>query len=93
MYNVCGNVCREAFSGFDAEAVAKYNEKKIISVSADYGIDLSLVRGAVDNSTRILEVIIPCPICCTILSNTWHNFQVLFFFFEEYFQVQFVYDN
>nr|XP_048325208.1 probable GMP synthase [glutamine-hydrolyzing] [Ziziphus jujuba var. spinosa] len=47
---------REAFSGFDAEAVGKYNEKKITSLSFDYGIELSLVRGAVDNSNRILEI-------------------------------------
>ncbi|XP_031125462.1 uncharacterized protein LOC116027843 [Ipomoea triloba] len=47
---------RDAFSGFDAEAVSKYTEKKITSVSADYGIELSQVRGAVDNSIRILEV-------------------------------------
>lgn len=57
-------ICREAFSGFDAEAVSKYNEKRIISVSAEYGIELSLVRGAVDNSTRILEVLFACPISC-----------------------------
>ncbi|KAF3450102.1 hypothetical protein FNV43_RR06182 [Rhamnella rubrinervis] len=49
-------VLREAFSGFDAEAVSKYNEKRILSVSAECGIELSLVRGAVDNSTRILEI-------------------------------------
>nr|GME00665.1 dual specificity protein kinase splA-like [Ipomoea batatas] len=49
---------RDAFSGFDAEAVSKYTEKKITSVSADYGIELSQVRGAVDNSIRILEVLI-----------------------------------
>ncbi|GAV75052.1 Adenine_glyco domain-containing protein [Cephalotus follicularis] len=49
-------VLREAFAGFDAETVAKYTEKKMASISADYGLDLSLVRGAVDNSTRILEV-------------------------------------
>lgn len=49
-------VCRDAFSGFDAEVVAKYNEKKITSISTDYNIELSLVRGAVDNASRILEV-------------------------------------
>lgn len=55
--NMCFYTCREAFSGFDAEAVGKYNEKKITSLSFDYGIELSLVRGAVDNSNRILEVL------------------------------------
>lgn len=49
--------CRDAFSGFDAEVVAKYNEKKIYSTSIEYGIELSQVRGVVDNSKRILEVI------------------------------------
>ncbi|XP_016447091.1 uncharacterized protein LOC107772117 [Nicotiana tabacum] len=47
---------RDAFSGFDPEIVAKYNEKKINSTSADYGIELSQVRGVVDNSKRILEI-------------------------------------
>ncbi|XP_065853879.1 uncharacterized protein [Euphorbia lathyris] len=47
---------REAFSGFDAEVVAKLSEKKIISISAEYGIDISQVRGVVDNSNRILQV-------------------------------------
>ncbi|GLT81282.1 hypothetical protein SLA2020_526740 [Shorea laevis] len=47
---------REAFSGFDAEIVAKYSEKKMTSISAEYGIDVRQVRGAVDNANRILEV-------------------------------------
>ncbi|XP_044495868.1 probable GMP synthase [glutamine-hydrolyzing] isoform X2 [Mangifera indica] len=47
---------REAFSGFDAEVVAKFNEKKIASISAEYGIVISQVRGVIDNSIRILEV-------------------------------------
>ncbi|KAJ7010259.1 hypothetical protein D5086_000653 [Populus alba] len=47
---------REAFSGFDAEVVAKFTEKKIASISAEYGIDTSQVRGVVDNSNKILEV-------------------------------------
>lgn len=50
------SLCRNAFSGFDAEAVSKYNEKKITSIGADYGVELSLIRGAVDNANRILEV-------------------------------------
>jgi DNA-3-methyladenine glycosylase I len=48
--------CREAFSGFDAEVVAKFTEKKIASISAEYGIDTSQVRGVVDNSNKIMEV-------------------------------------
>lgn len=47
---------REAFSGFDAETVSKFSEKKITSISSDYGIELSQVRGVVDNSNRILEI-------------------------------------
>ncbi|KAJ6307808.1 hypothetical protein OIU76_017574 [Salix suchowensis] len=47
---------REAFSGFDAEVVARFTEKKIASISAEYGIDTSQVRGVVDNSNKILEV-------------------------------------
>ncbi|KAJ7004446.1 uncharacterized protein [Populus alba] len=47
---------REAFSGFDAEIVSKFTEKKITSISAEYGLDISQVRGVVDNSNRILEV-------------------------------------
>ncbi|XP_031256067.1 uncharacterized protein LOC116114052 [Pistacia vera] len=49
-------IFREAFSGFDAEVVAKFNEKKITSIRAEYGIDISQVRGVVDNSIRILAV-------------------------------------
>ncbi|MCD7452612.1 hypothetical protein HAX54_017591, partial [Datura stramonium] len=40
---------KDAFSGFDPEIVSKYNEKKITSTSVEYGIELSQVRGAVDN--------------------------------------------
>ncbi|KAJ8758824.1 hypothetical protein K2173_000545 [Erythroxylum novogranatense] len=47
---------REAFSGFDPEVVSKFNEKKITSISAEFGIDISQVRGVIDNSNRILEV-------------------------------------
>lgn len=48
---------RNAFSGFDAEVVSTYSEKKINSISTEYHIELSLVRGAVDNSKRILQVL------------------------------------
>ncbi|XP_002530111.2 uncharacterized protein LOC8268051 [Ricinus communis] len=47
---------REAFSGFDAEIVAKFSEKKTTSISAEYGMEISQVRGVVDNSNRILQV-------------------------------------
>ncbi|CAN1166528.1 Probable GMP synthase [glutamine-hydrolyzing] [Linum perenne] len=47
---------REAFCGFDPDVVAKFNEKKINSVGLEYGIDICLVRGVVDNASRILEV-------------------------------------
>ncbi|GJY58134.1 DNA glycosylase [Tanacetum coccineum] len=47
---------REAFSGFDAEIVSKYSEKRITSISSEYGIEVSLVRGVVDNSKSIIEI-------------------------------------
>ncbi|KAL6206176.1 hypothetical protein ACLB2K_023425 [Fragaria x ananassa] len=47
---------RDAFSGFDAEAVANLTDKQMISICSEYGIDISRVRGVVDNSNRILEV-------------------------------------
>ncbi|KAF8369297.1 hypothetical protein HHK36_032692 [Tetracentron sinense] len=47
---------RDAFSEFDAEIVASFNERQITSICADYGIDLSRVRGVVDNSNRILQI-------------------------------------
>ncbi|CAN0911777.1 Probable GMP synthase [glutamine-hydrolyzing] [Linum grandiflorum] len=47
---------REAFCGFNPEVVSKFNEKKIGSVSLEYGIDICQVRGVVDNASRILEV-------------------------------------
>ncbi|CDP04102.1 unnamed protein product [Coffea canephora] len=47
---------RDAFSGFDAEILATFTEKKITSICTDYGIELSQVRGAVDNANRILEI-------------------------------------
>ncbi|KAM7270275.1 hypothetical protein ACFE04_029489 [Oxalis oulophora] len=49
-------IFREAFSEFDPEIVAKFSEKKITTTSSNYVIDIGLVRGAVDNSKRILEV-------------------------------------
>ncbi|KAE8731456.1 DNA glycosylase superfamily protein isoform 2 [Hibiscus syriacus] len=47
---------RDAFSGFDAETVAKFTEKQMSTTSTQYGIDISRVRGVADNSNRILEV-------------------------------------
>ncbi|KAK3023856.1 hypothetical protein RJ639_043987 [Escallonia herrerae] len=47
---------KDAFSGFDAEIVSKLSEKKITSISAEYGIQISQVRGVVDNSKSILEI-------------------------------------
>ncbi|GFQ00818.1 probable gmp synthase [glutamine-hydrolyzing] [Phtheirospermum japonicum] len=47
---------RDAFSGFDVEIVSKFSEKKMTLIAAEYCIDLSLVRGVVDNSKRILEI-------------------------------------
>uniref|UniRef100_A0A8I6XRF4 DNA-3-methyladenine glycosylase I n=1 Tax=Hordeum vulgare subsp. vulgare TaxID=112509 RepID=A0A8I6XRF4_HORVV len=50
------HIYREAFSGFDVDAVAKYTEKQMASLSAGYGLDLGTIRGAVNNACRILEV-------------------------------------
>lgn len=50
------HVYREAFSGFNVDAVAKYTEKQMASLSADYGLDLGTVRGTVNNACRIIEV-------------------------------------
>ncbi|OWM84440.1 uncharacterized protein LOC116204849 [Punica granatum] len=47
---------RDVFSGFDADAVAKFTEKKIIWLSTAYGIESGLIRAAVDSSRCILEV-------------------------------------
>ncbi|KAI3712641.1 hypothetical protein L1987_71201 [Smallanthus sonchifolius] len=47
---------REAFSGFDVDTVSKYSEKKITSTSNEHGIEVSLVRGVVDNSKSIIEI-------------------------------------
>ncbi|XP_048325456.2 uncharacterized protein LOC107424404 [Ziziphus jujuba] len=47
---------RDAFSGFDAETVSNFTDKQMMSISSRYGIDISRIRGIVDNSIRILEV-------------------------------------
>ncbi|KAG9439289.1 hypothetical protein H6P81_019454 [Aristolochia fimbriata] len=50
------NDFRAAFADFDVQVVANFNEKQIASVVAEYGMDLSKVRGAVDNANRILQL-------------------------------------
>ncbi|KAH7565845.1 hypothetical protein JRO89_XS08G0025000 [Xanthoceras sorbifolium] len=47
---------RDAFSGFDAETAASFNDKQMMSISTQYDIDISRVRGVVDNADRILEI-------------------------------------
>ncbi|XP_077242779.1 DNA glycosylase superfamily protein [Tasmannia lanceolata] len=47
---------RTAFAGFDIEIVANFSERQIASISAEYSMDLSRVRGAVDNANRILQI-------------------------------------
>lgn len=47
---------RNAFSGFDAETIAKLSDKQMMLISSEYGVDISRVRGVVDNSNRILEI-------------------------------------
>jgi len=49
-------MCRAAFSEFDAETVANLTDKQMMSISSEYGIDISRVRGVVDNANQILEV-------------------------------------
>ncbi|XP_073004980.1 uncharacterized protein [Typha latifolia] len=50
------NDFRGAFAGFDAEVVAKFTEKRIVSIGMEYGLELGRVRGVVDNANRILEL-------------------------------------
>ncbi|KAL4578189.1 hypothetical protein LXL04_014308 [Taraxacum kok-saghyz] len=47
---------REAFSGFEAEIITKFTEKTITSTSSDYGIEVGLIRGVVQNSNCVLEI-------------------------------------
>ncbi|CAL0303663.1 unnamed protein product [Lupinus luteus] len=47
---------RTAFSEFDAAIVANLNYKQMMSISSEHGIDISIVRGVVDNANRILEI-------------------------------------
>ncbi|CAH8296247.1 unnamed protein product [Eruca vesicaria subsp. sativa] len=50
------NTFREAFSDFEAELIADFNEKRIQSIVNDYSIGLSQVLAIVDNSKQILKV-------------------------------------
>ncbi|KAK7405790.1 hypothetical protein VNO78_07399 [Psophocarpus tetragonolobus] len=47
---------RTAFSEFDAATLANLTDKQMVSISLEYGIDISRVRGVVDNANRILEI-------------------------------------
>jgi DNA-3-methyladenine glycosylase I len=51
-------LCRDAFAGFDAAVVAKFNEKKIATLIANPRIRIpeAKVRGAIDNAKRVLEI-------------------------------------
>ena len=41
---------------FEAEAVAKISEKEMNEISTEYKIEMSKVRGIVENATKILEI-------------------------------------
>ncbi|XP_058744333.1 uncharacterized protein LOC131616904 [Vicia villosa] len=47
---------RTAFSEFNPATLANLTDKQMMSISLEYGIDISRVRGVVDNANRILEV-------------------------------------
>ncbi|RZB98428.1 uncharacterized protein LOC114422605 [Glycine soja] len=47
---------RAAFSEFDVATLANLTDKQMVSISLEYGIDISQVRGVVDNANRILEI-------------------------------------
>ncbi|ESW05455.1 hypothetical protein PHAVU_011G180500 [Phaseolus vulgaris] len=47
---------RTAFSEFDAATLANMTDKQMVSISLEYGIDISRVRGVVDNANRISEI-------------------------------------
>ncbi|PWA56443.1 glycosyl transferase, family 48 [Artemisia annua] len=56
-YMLCAVKEWEAFSGFEAETVSKFTDKDITSISTSYGIEVGFIRGVVDNSNCILEVL------------------------------------
>ncbi|KAH1188484.1 hypothetical protein GLYMA_15G217300v4 [Glycine max] len=47
---------RTAFSEFDAATLANLTDKQMVSISMEYDIDISRVRGVVDNANRILAI-------------------------------------
>lgn len=47
---------RKAFMDFEAEAVAKLTEKEMNAISIEYKIEMSKVRGVVENATKIVEI-------------------------------------
>ena len=53
MFKLCD---RAAFSEFVAKTVANLTDKQMMSISSEYGIEISRVQGVVDNSNQILNV-------------------------------------
>ncbi|ESQ48756.1 hypothetical protein EUTSA_v10021188mg [Eutrema salsugineum] len=47
---------RKAFMEFEAEAVAKLSEKEMNAISIEHKIEMSKVRGVVENATKIVEI-------------------------------------
>lgn len=47
---------RKAFMDFEAEAVAKLTEKEMNVISTEHKIEMSKVRGVVENATKIVEI-------------------------------------
>ncbi|KAL4200946.1 hypothetical protein AMTRI_Chr02g256160 [Amborella trichopoda] len=47
---------RATFCAFEAEAVSQLSERQMASISAQCGLDLTKVRGAVDNAKVILQI-------------------------------------
>ncbi|KAL1204805.1 hypothetical protein V5N11_017412 [Cardamine amara subsp. amara] len=46
----------KAFMEFEAEAVAKLSEKEMTTISSEHKIEMSKVRGVVENATKIVEI-------------------------------------
>jgi hypothetical protein len=69
-------IYRTAFSEFDAEIVANLTDKQMISISSEYGIDISKVRGVVDNANQILQVKIMYPFHHSFQSNSLRDILV-----------------
>lgn len=69
---------RAAFSEFDAETVANLTDKQMMSISSEYGIDISRVRGVVDNANQILEV--SKLKSCNLFITLFNLVSLLFFF-------------